>query len=180
MKKICLFVLLLNLWACASTPPATAITQPPLNNISLAEVMNDHTRFVQSPVRWGGRILNITAIATAGGEQLALEILEYPLDAQGSPLTQATSGGRFIARIQPPYRAKEYSRNRSVTLVGRLIGTEIYPLATGDSQRLPVVEVQEQYSWRREDPAHHHSLWPRFFYQIGFRKNNVGIGVVLH
>jgi outer membrane lipoprotein len=181
MKMLFLsFLMLIILSACAVAPPSDGIKLPPANDISLAEVQQDYKRFIGSPVRWGGRILKVVEVAEQGQEYLHLEVLEYPLDKSGKPIEVASSGGRFIARISPPYKTIRYYRGRLVTLVGNINGIEVYPLASGEEQQLPLIYSGENYAWRQEYRDDSPDYWPHFFFRYGISNHGTGVGVIFH
>lgn len=181
--RIVVLLSVLILASCSTTPPPDSITNVPVNDISLAEVNQDFEQFAQSPVRWGGRILKATPETESSVAPLIIEILEYPLDEKGIPDPTQSSGGRFIAKLPAPYKLGDYRRNRLVTVAGQLIEERSYPLAKEQQQKLPVLEVQDTHKWarkKRPEESHSHGWWPRFFFGIGFRSDNVGVGVVFH
>ncbi|MFT6390136.1 MAG: starvation-inducible outer membrane lipoprotein [Cellvibrionaceae bacterium] len=188
-KTLLLSLGILVLSACASTPPAQLITQAPSNDITLPEVGQSPSRFIKSPVRWGGRIVKSEELKIAGGTDkaeekrlLKLEILGYPLDQKGKPVQSAEAlGRRFIAKLQQPYKAGRYYRNRWVTIAGEMSGTETYTLPSGENQILPVVDAHEKYAWREEyrDDYYNDYWWPRFYfkYGIGHSRGRSGVGI---
>lgn len=186
MKSLLLSLIILSLFGCASTPPAQQITQAPDNDIALSEVNKSPERFLQSEVRWGGRIVKFRETEAADGKAsfLKLEILAYPLDQRGKPIQSAESlGGRFIANVSEPYKKGRYYRNRWISVFGSITGTETYTLASGEEQVLPVLQAQNQYTWRTEyrddDYYHDHYWWPRFYFRYGIsnRGSRTGFGI---
>jgi outer membrane lipoprotein len=182
MKYWILSVCLLSLFGCSTTPPTALITQPPANDITLAEASVDPLRFIHSPVRWGGRILKVEEKNSGEQTVLQLEIIEYPLDDKGKPTDSAKSAGRFIARVQLPEDKSRYYRNRLVTIAGTIVAVEHYSLASGEQQQLPVVASTDRYAWSEEyrDDDYYYHPWPRFFYQIGIGTRGSGIGIIFH
>jgi starvation-inducible outer membrane lipoprotein len=159
MNQSLLILAILTLVSCGTFLPPKSITQAPMNDIQLAEILSGKQDFRQSLVRWGGRI--ITAVESRNSSSLTLEVLELSLDKEGQPLDSNTSFGRFIAKIQPPYNKSAYYRNQVVTFVGNISGTEKRVLKSGDTQLLPVIDVQEQYIWYFS--ADKTEEWPRSF-----------------
>lgn len=189
MKTLLLSFAILVLSACASTPPSQQITIAPSNDITLPEVSQSPSKFIKSPVRWGGRIVrseevNVEESVDESKKKrlLRLEILGYPLDQKGKPVQSAEAlGRRFIANVHQPYKAGRYYRNRWITVAGEITGTETYTLPSGENQILPVVDVQEKYAWREDyrDDYYDNYWWPRFYFQygIGHRSSRSGFGL---
>ena len=153
MKLLFLSALILLLSACATSPPSPQITAAPENEITLAEVVETPILFEQSTVRWGGRVLKAELISDHGTTLLRVEIVDYPLDTRGKPLTESSPGLRFVAHIEQGDQSladlldKVFKRNAFVTVVGNLHGSEGIALANGQAQELPVVNVEDFYRW---------------------------------
>lgn len=176
MKIAFLSALIVLLSACASTPPSDLIRQAPDNEITLAEVLETPIVFEQSTVRWGGRVLNAESIFSEADNipLLRVEIIHYPLDEGGKPLTEANPGLRFISHIDPkeqtPLALKEkvFERNAFVTVVGSLYGTETIVLENGNTQSLPIVDADDFHRWHYQPDNHHkHRSRNRFSFGIG-------------
>ena len=205
MKILLLSLIVSCLLACATSPPSKPITQAPENDISLQEVQKTFQRFLQSPVRWGGRILSVIDVDDDQGSYVELQILEHPLDAQGKPLATASSGGRFIARIPSPFEVTRYRRGRMVTISGVLSGVKALPLVakvrqtkteqTKTEQTLALVDTHHHYVWRgrvwrgrasggayREHEYYEHHWWPYIYYRYGikYRRGRSGLGIIFH
>ncbi len=165
MKIFIFSLLILSIVGCVSTKPPSAIVRAPANDISLAEVNNDkQQKFLNSNVRWGGRVLKAVEVSTDKGKRLNVEILELPLDAKGRPTTTETSSGRFIAQLLPPYKKSRYYRNRHVTVTGELISYEEYPLANGKTHKLVVIDTRDRFAWQ----SNNNNYYSDPFYRSGF------------
>jgi len=153
MKTLFLSVLILLLAACASSPPSEQITTIPENEITLAEVVETPILFEQSTVRWGGRVLEAELINDQGTTLLRVEIINYPLDGRGKPLSESSPGLRFVAHIKAGDQSladlldKVFKRNAFVTVVGDVYGSEAIELASGQAQQLPIVNAEDFYRW---------------------------------
>ncbi len=143
------------------------------------------TSCVKSTVRWGGRVVKVDKL----GDELVVEILNHPLDQKGKPIqSSAANGGRFIARLQPPYKQIRYYRGRWVTVAGEISGSEVHTLASGQEQRLPVVNAVEHHAWREEyrhDYDYYDPWWPGFYFDYGhygkkYNKSRTGFGIIFN
>lgn len=90
-------------------------------------------------------------------------VLQLQLDASNHPLDNDQSGGRFIVRTDRFLDPALYARGVPITVVGKLIGSEIGSI--GELQfTYPIVELIEIRSW----PAPMYTTAPRFHIGIGF------------
>ncbi len=136
-------ILLAGCSTTAVRPIPDTVSQPPGNDIQLAEVTGDPQKFLGGQIRWGGSILNTQQ--HEGG--LYIEILQRPLDNKGKPLSGRESDGRFIAKIPSPYDAKYFYRGRHITISGILNNIETRKINKQTEQALPVVNAQNHYTW---------------------------------
>lgn len=150
-----------------------SIVMPPPNDIQLAEVLNDPSKFVGANVRWGGSILK----AQQYPGYLRVEVLQRSLTAEGEPqLEGGTSDGRFIAQIPEPYDADGLRPNRFITANGELTKPETIQISEQSRQELPVVRAREYYTWRvRRDYDYYYDPFYRghfygypYYYPYGF------------
>lgn len=175
MKTLFLSALILLFSACASSPPSEQITTIPENEITLAEVVEAPVLFEQSTVRWGGRVLKTELISDNGSTLLRVEIVDYPLDARGKPLTESSPGLRFVAHIEQGEQSladlldKVFKRNAFVTVVGDLYGSEGIELANGQEQELPIVNVEDFYRWSYSPKENRRNNGVSFGIGIGIR-----------
>jgi outer membrane lipoprotein len=122
-------------------------------------------------VEWGGILLDSRNLR----EDTELEVLAYPLSADGRPDTRGRPQGRFIAVAKGYLETVEYAPGRQVTLSGPLAGTR--QVRRGEaSYRYPVVEVTDLTLWQREYPG---DSGPRIHFGIsgGSRGTGVGVGI---
>lgn len=177
MKILLLSLIILGLSACASlAPPGEQITNAPENDITLSEVNRDITKFMNSKVRWGGRIIKTEKVRNGDEATLELEILEYPIGEKGQPQQEVKStGNRFVATIKQPYKASKFYRNKWVSMAGVVNGEESYLLESGEKQILPVIDVAEAYTWPTED-SYHDDWWPRTYLHFGYGRYYRGYG----
>lgn len=100
-----------------------------------------------SPVRWGGRIVQVEP----GADSTCFEMVSTRLDHYGRPYwADDDSGGRFIACRSGFYDPAIFEQNREVTFTGRLAGHEDRSIG-GYSYRFPLVEADVVYLWPKRE-----------------------------
>lgn len=173
MRKLAYLIMLIALAGCSTAPKVPlSIVMPPPNDIQLAEVLNNPTKFVGADVRWGGGILK----AQQYPDYLRVEVLQRSLNEEGEPLLEGgTSDGRFIVHIPGHYDAEKFRRNRFITVYGELTEPETVQINAQTEQELPVVSAREYYTWRVRadydyyDPFYRSRYyWHPFYYPYGF------------
>ncbi|MDT8452885.1 MAG: Slp family lipoprotein [Gammaproteobacteria bacterium] len=150
------FAMLLS--ACASHVPPE-IKQSLEGAPTLAEVRDQPQAYLSQKVRWGGVILNLENRQDTSW----LTILAYPLNEQGKPQVSDHSSGRFIAEANDFLEPSVYSRDRKITVIGRLIKTET--IKVGDfPYEHPVVDVSQRYLWPEEQELSDYNYPPYWWY----------------
>ncbi|MCU7917283.1 MAG: Slp family lipoprotein [Candidatus Thiodiazotropha sp. (ex Epidulcina cf. delphinae)] len=147
----------LLLSGCASKIPAIISTPPP-GDIRVDEVQQDHGRFIDSAIRWGGDIISVENLT----DETHIEILAHKLNASGKPLSDSRSSGRFIARIKGFLEPEDYPKDRKITVKGEIrevvekpVGSYPYPY--------PLVDVDAYYLWPREKRYHRPYYYDPFY-----------------
>ncbi|TRW98019.1 Slp family lipoprotein [Candidatus Methylobacter oryzae] len=139
MKRYLLIIcLLLN--ACANLP--TAIKNPPSNDISYTQAIQNVAGYKDAPVRWGGIITDVE------NEQnfTQVQVLYYPLDWEGEPETDKPNAGRFVFKTQEFLDPAVYTKNTEITVAGTLIG-DIERTVGKKVMRLPLISATTIYRW---------------------------------
>lgn len=134
MKRLILALIVPLLGACS-----TMSGDP---NISIAQVKGAPAQHMESSVRWGGKILDITN--NSGNTELV--ILSYPLDLSDKPLLGEGSTARFIARVKGFLDPGDFKEDRLVTVSGKVKGV-IERQIGGYTYQYPVVDVDEVKLW---------------------------------
>ncbi|MBD7987072.1 Slp family lipoprotein [Luteimonas sp. Sa2BVA3] len=130
------------LGACASQPK-------PLQGEYAALTPRDAagTDATGSPVRWGGRIVQVEPRA----DSTCFEMVSTRLDHYGRPYWASDdTGGRFIACRAGFYDPAVFEVNREVTFTGRLAGHESRSIG-GYSYRFPLVDADIVYLWPKRE-----------------------------
>jgi len=142
-------LLIMSISACtAHIPPE--IKQPLEGSPSIGEVRDKADAYISQKVRWGGVILD----TENQQDTSSLTIVAFPLNDSGEPLVSDKSTGRFIAKFDEFIEPRIFSRDRVITVTGKLLKTET--LEVGEyAYEYPVVEVEHHYIWPvKEDPAY--------------------------
>lgn len=126
---------------CATQAPAPIATAPP-NNPSLAQVRAQPNDYKGIKARWGGTI----AAVENQEQETVLLIVSRPLNDEGKPQVDATSPGRFMAKINGFLDPAIYTAGRLVTVVGTITGSESRKIGSY-SYLYPVVAVEHYYLW---------------------------------
>jgi len=127
--------------ACASQVPITIRTAPH-NEFSIGSVQTSPKAYLNAQIRWGGEIISINNKS----DETWVEVLAYPLDYEGEPNSEATSTGRFLARIDGFLDPAIYAPERKITVRGRLENT-IVRLIDEHPYRFPLVQTRVYYLW---------------------------------
>ncbi len=134
-----LFILLA---ACA--PLASQVAQEGRRDVPFSEVIKAPETFVGQSVVWGGIIIE-TMARPADTLMIARQA---DLDFQKRPRNPDKSAGRFIIRYEGFLDPAIYSRDREVTVWGKVAGKEERPV--GDFlYAYPVIEALDIRLWQK-------------------------------
>ncbi len=155
-------VCLLLLSACGSTSKVEIHDPNPM------EVAEDPASHAGKAVFWGGRIL--------AGRNLErhseLEILAYPLQEDGLPVSDRPPRGRFVAIHNGYLETSSLMPGRLVSVYGSVAGLREERI--GDAVRiLPEIVIDKLKLWSNADLRHK----PRFRFGIGGGNRGVGMGI---
>lgn len=141
LVRSCGFMSIILISACSSHIPPE-IRESLDGSPSVAQVHQAADNYLSKKVRWGGIILN-----TENKHKTSwLTILAYPLSNHGEPHVSNQSSGRFIAIVEQFLEPLVYSRDRKITITGKLLRTEI--IKVGEfPYAYPVVQVGLYYLW---------------------------------
>jgi len=139
MKRF-LFIICLLLNACSSLPKA--IKEPPANDISYTQAVQDVYKYKNAPVRWGGVIVDVE------NEQsfTLVQVLTYPLDSDGEPKMDKPNGGRFVFKTPEFLDPAVYTKNSEITVAGTLTG-DIERAIGNKVMRMPLISATAIYLW---------------------------------
>ena len=139
--KLFLGVILVFMVGCASLP-ATLVTKSKDPITDLTVILQHPQANQDKEVRLGGLIASIRNEQ----QQTRIEMVAMPLTADGRPILNAQSQGRFIAYVHGFLEPLEYAKGRLLTVVGQFSGDEQgkigkYPYT------FPVVQVTGEQLW---------------------------------
>lgn len=149
----CLFALIM---AAGCAPPFPKETLDRVNrSVSFEELKKDPERFKGTLVMLGGMI--VAAKNTREGS--LIEILQKPLDTDGSPLQTDLTEGRFLVQSDLFLDSAIYHQGRMVTVVAEVIGRKELPLDE-IIYPYPLLIVKDLHLWGL-------STGPRFIFGVG-------------
>lgn len=130
----------LLLSACTHLPPS--IENPPLNDLSYLQAIQNIAYYKNALVRWGGVIIAVESYQYHS----FIHVLLYPLDSNGRPDLQQNSLGRFMIKSPKFLDPVIYKANTEVTAFGTLSGL-IERTIDQRNLVLPVVLSEMIYLW---------------------------------
>ncbi|MET0090303.1 MAG: Slp family lipoprotein [Candidatus Thiodiazotropha sp.] len=130
-----LTLLFVTLFAgCSSLPTVPQAERSPSPHEVSQETAPKEDRVVQ----WGGILIGIRS------EEL--EILAYPLDTDGRPLTERKSSGRFLARITDEQTSEPLTVGRQLTATGPILDVQTGQVGEAE-YRFPVMLCEDLAIW---------------------------------
>ena len=140
MKCHLLFICISLLSACSNLPPA--IDDPPLYDISYSQATQDIAHFKESPVRWGGVVIDVE------NEQnfSLVQVLYYPLNNYGRPRLDKPNKGRFLFKSAEFLDPTVYKKDTEITVAGTLKG-DIQRSVGNKTLRLPLISATVIHLW---------------------------------
>ncbi|MGD2083090.1 MAG: Slp family lipoprotein [Chromatiales bacterium] len=127
---------------CAGAP---AYTPHPAARWIVPQEVGPETKDRLRPVEWGGTIVDVRNLP----HSTEIEVLAYPLDADGRPDTERRPQGRFIAVERGFLEPAEYAPGRELTAHGPLTG--VRQGAIGETTyRYPTLGADSLFLWPRK------------------------------
>ncbi|WP_296594111.1 Slp family lipoprotein [Methylophaga sp.] len=150
------FVLVL-LSGCSNIPKQ--ITTAPSNDLQLNEIQGKIENFANQDVRWGGELVNVEN----NNDASIMQIVQYPLNHYGKPITNQSSDGRFLAKTTEFIDPVVYKKGTLLTFTGTLNGEDSRKV---DQKELimPVLDVSSMYKWQPYQPIQLDPFYDPFFY----------------
>jgi outer membrane lipoprotein len=164
-KHSLLLVALVLVSACASTVPEPIRRAPP-TDVRAAEVQRAPESYRGTLVRWGGPIVAVHNLK----DETRIEIVSRRLDANGRPLAEDRSEGRFIARVSGFLDPAVHSTGREITVTGRVEGKTEQQIGEF-AYTYPLVQAEEIHLWEPLPPSRYRDydpFWHDPFYPWGY------------
>ncbi len=147
--------------SCSSNIPLE-ISEAPQGAPDFAQIQNDPDSFSNQPLRWGGTILSIENKPGSSW----VTIVAFPLNKSGRPVNSDQSPGRFIAQVDEFLEPLVYSRDREITVRGKLVGTKTIKIGDFPYQ-YPLIQVENYHLWAKKPEINDQNLpyfWPYYPY----------------
>jgi len=123
--------------------------------VSFTELRKDPERYKGAWVMFAGIIVSSRNLQ----DGTYIEVLQKPMDSDGSPLQTDATGGRFLVRSDTYLDTAVYHRGRLITVIGLVAGKKEQQLDEIQYQ-YPLLVLKDQHLW---EP----SSGPRFFFGLG-------------
>ena len=143
----------LLLAGCATYQLPPELREPPVPDLSVAEVQAAPLDHAGQLVRWGGKILEVRNRP----QVTEVEVLATALGDSGVPAVDGAGLGRFIAEIPGFLDPAEYPKDRRITVAGPVTGSRTrsvgdypysYPVVAATQYRIWAPPVPDPY-WHR-------------------------------
>jgi len=174
MKKLfLLFGISFGLMACASYPESVRVPEnTPL--VSFDQASEASERHLKQQARWSGVIAETKNLA----DKTQLEVLYYPANSSGRPITKNEPVGRFRVYVEKFLDPAIYKQGKAITALGEVkekesakIGEFEYQYPTLESatvhlwpKQKPRTEVSVFYGWHGYHPSWYWHGGTRFIY----------------
>lgn len=142
MRRLCLLALGLIILSSCTYAISRNIRTQAVRGVSFTDVRDNVDKYRGLIFIWGGFIVS----NTAKDGTTVLEVVQNPLDSFGEVVNTDVSEGRFLAETKMTLDPSIYSKNRVVTVAGRLEGGREKPL-DGRQYFYPVLEIIEIRLW---------------------------------
>ncbi len=142
MRFALIVFLLMAISACSNVP--NNIKSPLASEVQLNQVLANKQNTEGKPIRWGGEIVEIENTADVS----MIQVVQFPLNHYGKPMTDKNSLGRFMARTTDFFDPVVYKAGSLITFTGKAT-TETAKRRIDEKQvMLPIVDVTDNYRWQ--------------------------------
>jgi outer membrane lipoprotein len=143
---VCVRIVLIALLLCLSLAGCTTIPQAlradNLSTVTPSIVRDGGGAGVGDRVRWGGSVLEVNPAAS----ETCISILSRPLDSFARPTFTDVNFGRFLACGDAFYDPAVFTKDRSVTVLGKVEGVTDGTV-DGAPYRFPRLRIETLYLW---------------------------------
>ena len=166
MRWLLFSIALIFLNGCSGLPKA--MKNEPYKDVGLNTVKADFASYMEMPLRWGGKIINVT-----NKENLSqVQLLFYPLNRLGRPSITVKTEGRFMISANEFLDPAVYKEGVEVTVLGVLTG-KIKQQVGEKILTLPVLSIKHIHLWpdRRQydDNGYYYLRSPYYFPRSHYR-----------
>ena len=164
LKPLSVLLLALGVTACVSIPES--LQSPATNMVSYENAVMDNAP-TGTVARWGGVIANVENTP----EQSIMEIVHYPLKANGRPNLRQASIGRFKAVVDGFIDPMVFKKDRVVSVLGSL-AEPMQGMVGEQAYTYPSLQVSGYHLWEDVQDVDittiHHDHFYRFGHGYGF------------
>ncbi|MGH8476752.1 MAG: Slp family lipoprotein [Methylococcales bacterium] len=153
-----LFLLLLN--GCMKLPPE--IRNEPTAELSYSQVRNNPNSYPNTPVRWGGVIIDVENEQTYS----LVQVVYYPLNYYGRPQLYKRGEGRFAVKSPEFLDPAVYDKHSEITIAGTLSG-DIERMVGKKTIRIPLISSSVIHLWP-DDHSYNYPGYGGFGYGYPF------------
>lgn len=129
-----------------STGIPASIRQPPRQDLQLAQVRQDSSRYADNSVRWGGTILSLQNIEG----WTRIRVRAYPLDELGRPQTDSSDLGVFVVQAKVPFDKPTYAQGREITVAGT-VHADMQRQNIAKQAQVPLLTAEDLYLWEKTE-----------------------------
>ncbi|HRQ05781.1 MAG TPA: Slp family lipoprotein [Nitrosomonas halophila] len=143
MKFHSLLLCLILLSACIS--PSPNIRDIPAEPAPYTLISQATETYIDTQLRWGGTVIDVENEIDSS----LMQVLFYPLDANGYPQTNEPSQGRFAIKTSKFLDPAIFVKDAEITVAGSVKG-EIERLVGHKPVRMPLIEAEAVCLWPKE------------------------------
>lgn len=146
-----------QLSGCSNIPEK--IRSAPVNDIQLNQVQSQEEPPSNQEVRWGGEVVSIENNNNAS----IIQMVQYPLNHYGKPITNKPSEGRFLAQTTEFIDPVVYKQGTLLTFIGILTGKAVRKIDQKELN-MPILDVSNIYHWQNYQTIQQDPFYDPFFY----------------
>ncbi len=164
IRQLLILIMLLALFAGSACQRRDALRTSPAETTLEPRQAAAGAAVLGQQVAWGGTVIRVENRE----DRTRLEVLAYPLDADGVPRVNRQPSGRFLSDHWGFLDPADYTPGRRVTVRGNIAGT--VDGKVGEAiYRYPLLEAAETRLWETVPAASPGGWWPP--------QLHIGIGV---
>jgi outer membrane lipoprotein len=157
LLRIALICAVISLTGCAMVPESIDVSEES-QLISYTRAVSGGETTVGQPARWGGII---TSVENKPGKTL-VEIVHFPLNSYGKPVSSEETVGRFKAVFNNFVDPIVFETGRTVTFVGT-VGEMSSGMVGEQPYMYPTLVVDDYYIWRKQSAYDASSVYVGFY-----------------